>query len=161
MSQFMQNTPFIGAGRRPAPHPLLTIFLLLKAILFIFILSALYGMRMLCPVRICKHEGKQKYLLRMHGRAGSAPPPSPAPSPEPWGGGGGEPAGRVLPGILSREGGIFACKLGGSHSRVYMASLYGRFIRQIYMATLYGGFIWRVKGAHLFKDGKQENIAKK
>ncbi len=27
------------------------------------------------------------------------------------------------------------------------------------MATLYGGFIWRVKGAHLFKDGKQENIA--
>jgi len=29
------------------------------------------------------------------------------------------------------------------------------------MATLYGGFIWRVKGAHLFKDGKQENIAKK
>ena len=32
---------------------------------------------MLCPVRICKHEGKQKYLLRMHGRAGSASVPSP------------------------------------------------------------------------------------
>jgi hypothetical protein len=30
---------------------------------------------MLCPVRICKHEGKQKYLLRMHGRAGSASAP--------------------------------------------------------------------------------------
>jgi hypothetical protein len=83
---------------------------------------------MLCPVRICKHEGKQKYLLRMHGRAGSAsapfsrsvagavvggggrgraPPPPPAGS-RGGGGGGGEPAGRVLPGILSREGGIFA-----------------------------------------------------
>ena len=30
---------------------------------------------MLCPVRICKHEGTQKYLLRMHGRAGSASAP--------------------------------------------------------------------------------------
>jgi len=29
------------------------------------------------------------------------------------------------------------------------------------MATSYGGSIWRVKGAHLFKDGEQENIAKK
>ena len=43
---------------------------------------------MLCPVGICKHEGEQKYLSRMHGRAGSAPAPSPAPLPEPWGGGG-------------------------------------------------------------------------
>jgi hypothetical protein len=61
---------------------------------------------MLCPVRICKHEGKQKYLLRMHGRAGSAS----APFSRSVAGavGGGEPAGRVLPGILSREGGIFA-----------------------------------------------------
>ena len=32
---------------------------------------------MLCPVRICKHEGTQKYLLRMHGRAGSASAPFP------------------------------------------------------------------------------------
>ena len=61
---------------------------------------------MLCPVRICKHEGEQKYLFRMRGRAGSAP----APSPRSVAGavGGGELAGRVLPGILSREGGIFA-----------------------------------------------------
>ncbi|MFN9979074.1 MAG: hypothetical protein ACK53Y_04130 [bacterium] len=59
-------------------------------------------------MRICKHEGTQKYLPRMHGRAGAAPPPPPAPSPDAWGKGGGEPAGRVLPGILSREGGIFA-----------------------------------------------------
>ncbi len=61
---------------------------------------------MLCPVRICKHEGKQKYLYKMRRRAGSALTPSPAPLPEPWGRGGGL-AGCVLPGILSREGGIF------------------------------------------------------
>ncbi|MFN9899004.1 MAG: hypothetical protein ACK55Z_09480, partial [bacterium] len=47
--------------------------------------------------------------------------------------------GRVLPGILSREGGIFACKLGGSHSRVYTADLYGKSIWQLYMAGLFGG----------------------
>jgi hypothetical protein len=64
---------------------------------------------MLCPVRICKHEGKQKYLLRMHGRAGSASAPfSRSVAGAVGGGGGGELAGRVLPGILSREGGIFA-----------------------------------------------------
>ena len=62
---------------------------------------------MLCPVRICKHEGEQKYLFRMRGRAGSAPAPLPR-SVAGAGGGGGELAGRVLPGILSREGGIFA-----------------------------------------------------
>ena len=39
------NTPFIGAGRRPAPHPFLAIFPSPKAILFILILSALYRMR--------------------------------------------------------------------------------------------------------------------
>ena len=62
---------------------------------------------MLCPVRICKHEGKQKYLYKMRRRAGSAPAPSPAPLPEPWGEGGG--GWRVVSclGILSREGGIF------------------------------------------------------
>ena len=64
---------------------------------------------MLCPVRICKHEGTQKYLLRMHGRAGSASVPSPRSVAGAKGGEvGGGLAGRVLPGILSREGGIFA-----------------------------------------------------
>ena len=63
---------------------------------------------MLCPVGICKHEGEQKYLFGMRGRAGSAPAPSPRSVAGAVGGGGGELAGRVLPGILSREGGIFA-----------------------------------------------------
>jgi hypothetical protein len=44
---------------------------------------------MLCPVRICKHEGTQKYLLRMHGRAGSASAPSPRSVAGAVGGGGG------------------------------------------------------------------------
>jgi hypothetical protein len=47
-----------------------------------------------------------------------------------------------------------ACELGGSHSHVDMASLYGNFIRQVYMASLYGGFVWRVKWAHSLKDLK-------
>ncbi len=35
--QIMQNTPFNGAGRRPAPHPLLATFLLLKQyIIYLF-----------------------------------------------------------------------------------------------------------------------------
>ncbi len=61
---------------------------------------------MLCPVRICKHEGKQKYLYEMRRRAGSAPAPSPR-SAAGAGGEGGGAAGCVLPGILNREGGIF------------------------------------------------------
>ncbi len=33
--QVMQNTPFSGTGRRPAPHPLLATFLLLKQYIYI------------------------------------------------------------------------------------------------------------------------------
>jgi hypothetical protein len=161
VSQFMQNTPFIGAGRRPAPHPFLTIFLLLKAILFIFISSALYGMR-ICYVlwEYVNMRESRSTCSGCMGGPGRLPPPSPAPLPEPWGGGGGSRRAGSCLGSWAGKGGSLPCELGGSHSRVYMASLYGRFIRQIYMATLYGGFIWRVKWAHLFKDWKQENIAK-
>ncbi len=88
---------------------------------------------MLCPVRICKHEGKQKYLYKMRRRAGSAPAPSPAPLPEPWGGGG--LAGCALPGILSREGGIFGLRV----RRVSFACGYGNSIRQDILAGQYGG----------------------
>jgi hypothetical protein len=42
---------------------------------YIHIIRSIWNAYMLCPVRICKHEGKQKYLLRMHGRAGSASAP--------------------------------------------------------------------------------------
>ena len=37
-----------------------------------------------------------------------------------------------------------ACELGGSHSHVDMASLYGKSIRQVYTASLYGKIFWRV-----------------
>jgi len=50
------------------------------------------------------------------------------------------------------------CELGGSHSRVDMANLYGRFIRQIYMATSYGGFVWRVKWAPYSKVESKKTL---
>ena len=51
-----------------------------------------------------------------------------------------------------------ACELGGSHSHVDMASLYGKSIRQDILVGLFGGSIWRVKWAHLFKDLRARNI---
>ena len=139
MSQFMQNTPFIGAGRRPAPHPLLTIFLLLKAILFIFILSALYGMR-ICYVlwEYVNMRGRRSTCSGCMGGPGRLRPPPPLRHRSRGGGGGSRRAGSCL-GSWAGKGGSLPCELGGSHSRVDMASLYGRFIRQIYMAGLFGG----------------------
>ena len=90
---------------------------------------------MLCPVRICKHEGKQKYLYKMRRRAGSAPAPSPAPLPEPWGEGGG--AGGLCPAWDLEQG-------RGDLWLVSQAGLIRMWIWQVYTATLYGNFIWRV-----------------
>ena len=134
----MQNTPFIGAGRRPAPHPFLAIFPSPKAILFILILSALYRMR-ICYVlwEYVNMKGSRSTCTRCVGGPGRLPPPPPLRCrSRGWG----ELAGRVLPGILSREGGIFALWV----RRVSFAGVYGKSIRQIYTANLYGNFIWRV-----------------
>ena len=57
--------------------------------IYIHIIRSIWNAYMLCPVRICKHEGTQKYLLRMHGRAGSASVPSPRSVAGAVGGGGG------------------------------------------------------------------------
>ncbi len=117
---------------------------LIKAILFIFILSALYGMR-ICYVlwEYVNMRERRSTCSGCMGGPGRLPSPPPAPLPEPWGGEGGEPAGRVLPGILSREGGIFACELGGSHSRVDMANLYGRCWRRRSRVCYFSILIWR------------------
>ncbi len=40
--QIMQNTPFNGAGRRPAPHPLLATFPSPKATIFIYLFYPLF-----------------------------------------------------------------------------------------------------------------------
>ncbi len=48
---------------------------------------------MLCPVRICKHEGKQKYLHKMRRRAGSGTRPLPRSAAGAVGEGGGEAGG--------------------------------------------------------------------
>jgi len=77
------------------------------------------------------------------GRVGSRPLP-PAPLPEPWGGGGGAGGSGPAWYLEQGRGGSLPCELGGSHSHVDMANLYGNFIRQVYMANLYGNFIWRV-----------------
>ena len=109
---------------------------------------------MLCPVRICKHEGTQKYLYKMRRRAGSAP----APLPEPWGRGGG--AGGLCPAwdLEQGRGDLWLVSWAGLIRmwiwQVYTATLYGKFIWQIYTATLYGGSVWRVKWAHSLKDLK-------
>ena len=136
----MQNTPFIGAGRRPAPHPFLAIFPSPKAILFILILSALYRMR-ICYVlwEYVNMKGSRSTCTRCVGGPGRLPPPPPLRCRSRGGRGGGL-AGCVLPGILSREGGIFGLWV----RRVSFACGYGKSIRQIHTANLYGNFTWRV-----------------
>ena len=90
---------------------------------------------MLCPVRICKHEGKQKYLYKMRRRAGSAPAPSPRSVAGAVGGGGG--AGGSCPAWDLEQG-------RGDLCLVSWAGLIRGWIWQIYTATLYGRFIWQI-----------------
>ena len=57
----MQNTPFNGAGRRPAPHPLLATFPSPRVIyLYTCFIRSVWNAYMLCSVRICKHSRESK-----------------------------------------------------------------------------------------------------
>jgi hypothetical protein len=152
----MQNTPFIGAGRRPAPHPFLVTFLSPKAILFILILSALYRMRT-CYVlwEYVNMKGSRSTCTGCVGGPGRLPPPPPLRCRSRGGRGGGWRVVSCL-GSWAGKGGSLACELGGSHSHVDMASLYGKSIRQEILAGLFGGSVWRVKWAHLFKRFKSK-----
>ena len=85
-------------------------------------------------------KGSRSTCTRCVGGPGRLSPPPPRSAAGAVGGEGGGLAGRVLPGILSREGGIFALLV----RRVSFAGGYGKSIRQIYMANLYGNLIWRV-----------------
>ena len=128
--------------------------------LFMFILSALYRMR-ICYVLwgyVNMKESRSTCSGCMGGPGRLLPPPLLRCRSR--GGGGSWRAGSCL-GSWAGKGGSLPCELGGSHSRVYMANLYGRFIRQIYMATLYGGFVWRVKWAHLFKIESKKTLQSK
>ena len=105
---------------------------------------------MLCPVRICKHEGTQKYLLRMHGRAGSASVPSPRSVAGAVGGGGGG-GWQVMSclGDLERgRGDLWQVNLTGHVRgwiwRVSMARHFGGSAWRVYLAGQVGSFIWRV-----------------
>ncbi len=78
--QLCKNTPFNGAGRRPAPHPLLATFPSPKAIYLYTLFHPLceeYVCVTVCSARICKHSEKVKVPVQdaQAGRVGSLPPP--------------------------------------------------------------------------------------
>ena len=146
----MQNTPFNGAGRRPAPHPLPAIIPSPTAIHLCFAQSAL--------CRICMYRVIQEYVIihemwkerkstcsKCVGGPGRLPAPSP---PLRWRscGGGGRLANHVLPGDFERGRGFS----GKWIRRVILAGGSGRFSWQDIVAGHFGGFIWRVILAHLF-----------
>ena len=90
-AQIMQNTPFNGAGRRPAPHPLLVTVPSPKAIYFYTLFYPLcveYVCVSVLQEYVTIHE-KVKVPVQdaQAGRVGSLPPSPPAPLAEPWGGG--------------------------------------------------------------------------
>ncbi len=148
----MQNTPFNGAGRRPAPHPLLAIIPSPTAIY-------LYSFNPLCveyvcvvlyknmkPFMRCEKERKSTCSNAWVGRAGSLPPP-PAPLAELWGGGG--LASHVLPGDFEQGRGDLWRVNSASYSRgwiwqIFMARLFGGSFWRICLAGHFGTFIWRV-----------------
>ncbi len=153
----MQNTPFNGAGRRPAPHPLLAIISSPTAMYLYFVQSAL--------CRICMYRVIQEYVI-IHekskstcsdawvGRAASLTPP-PAPLAEPWGGGG--LVSQVLPGDFERgRGDLWQVNLAG-YSRgwiwqIFMARRFGGSFWRIYLAGQFGTFIWRVSTSNEKKN---------
>ena len=152
----MQNIPFNGAGRRPAPHPLLAIIPSPTAIYVYFIQSALCRICMYCCyTRICSHswDVKRKYLFNMRGWAGPAPCPLP---PLRWRSrrGGGEGGWRAMScrGILSGEGGISGKQAASWNGkffwqiirRIILADESGSFSRQDILAGHFGTFIWRI-----------------
>ena len=101
---------------------------------------------MLCPVRICKHEGKQKYLYKMRRRAGSAPHPLPPSADGAGGGGGGRLASCVLPGDLEQGRGDLWLMNSAGHIRVWiwrvpMASHFGVSAGRVHLAGQIGAFI--------------------
>ena len=146
----MQNTPFNGAGRRPAPHPLLATFPSPKAIyLYTCFIRSVWNVYMLCSVRICKHQGNVKVPVQdaQAGRVGSLPPPPCAIG----GAGGGEGGGgwQVMSclGDLERgRGDLWQVNLAG-HVRGWiwrMARHFGGSAWRVYLAGQVGSFIWRV-----------------
>ena len=172
----MQNIPFNGAGRRPAPHPLLATIPSPTAISLHFIQSALCRMYICCVIQeyVAIHEmwkRKEKYLFNMRGWAGPAPwPLPPAPLAEPWGGEGWR-AGSSL-GILSREGGFSGNQAASWNGRFFWrvnSAGYSRgWIQQVawqdILAGHFGRFIWRVfiaNGTSGFQRKKKQSKEKK
>ncbi len=142
----MQNTPFNGAGRRPAPHPLPAIIPSPTVIYLYFVQSALCRICMYHVIQeyvaiheMWKRKGKVPVQCTQAGRVDSLPPSSLLR----WrscGGGGGRLRAMFCLGILSGERGIS----GKWIRRVILAGGSGRFSWQDILAGHFGTFIWRV-----------------
>jgi hypothetical protein len=165
----MQNTPFNGAGRRPAPHPLLATFPSPKAIyLYTCFIRSVWNAYMLCSVRICKHSRESKSTCsRCTGGPGRLPAPSPYSVGGAVGGRGGEEAGKSCPawGILSGEGGdLWQVNLAGYVRgwiwRVSMARHFGGSAWRVCLAGQFGSFIWRVFKAMLLSKKRNRKVRK-
>ncbi len=139
----MQNTPFNGAGVRPAPHPLLATFPSPKAIyLYTCFIRSVWNAYMLCSVGICKHSRESKSTCsRCTGGPGRLPAPSPCSVGGAGGGRGGE-AGKSCPawGILSGEGGdLWQVNLAGYvRGWIWCASM-ARHFGRVCLAGIFGG----------------------
>ncbi len=152
--QIMQNTPFNGAGRRPAP-PSLQLFLLLKQYIYILCsIRSVQNMYVLCFAGICNHSEKSKSTCsRCTGGPGRLLAPPPAPLAELCGGGGGGGwRAMFCLGILSGEGGISGSKFGGSYSRVDLACFHGKTFWRVCLAGLFGGSVWHIYLAGFHKQ---------
>ncbi len=156
----MQNTPFNGAGRRPAPHPLLATFPSPTAI---YLYTLFYP---LCVEYVCVVLYKNMLLFMRKvkvpgrdaqaGRVDSLPPPPPCSVGGAVGGGRvGEPCSAW--GFWAGKGGSLASKFDGSYSRVDLACFHGKTFWRIYLVGQFGTFIWRV----FMSNGKDVLLSKK
>ena len=159
----MQNTPFNGAGRRPAPHPLLAIVPSPTVIYLYFIQSAL--------CRICMYRVIQEYVaVHEMGKERKStcsicvggPGRLPAPSPRSVGGavgGGGGLASHVLAGDFERGRGDLWQASRELKWQVFLASKFGGLFSRVNPADFHGKIFWRVILAHLF--GGSPRVKKK
>ncbi len=149
----MQNIPYNGARRRPAPHPLLAIIPSPTAMYLYFIQSALCRICMYCVIQeyVAIHEmwkERKSTCSICVGGPGRLPAPSPTLRWRSCGGGGGGWRVRSCLGILSGEGGFSGKQAASWNGRFFWqvnSAGYSRgWIGQISTARYFGGSFWRI-----------------